>query len=114
MENHVAGIIGVGALIAASLVGFVIYRWRQETRVAQIKHWVNTYLRVRYGEVPARLNIICSHDTNWPVIARYDTPVTGIRHSLQFMCPGKESAWFLLSEKDEQDVSQRNAPIAAA
>lgn len=114
MENYVAGIIGVGALIVASLVGFIIYRWRQETRVEQIKGWVNIYLQVRYGAVPARLNIICSHDTYWPVIARYDTPGTGIRHSLQFMCRGKEPAWFLLSEKDEQDGSQRNAPIAAA
>jgi hypothetical protein len=105
MENYIFGLIGIGALMAASVVAFVIYRWRQEARVSRINIWVNDYLRLRYGELPARLKINCSHDTLWPVLVGFDTPGTGIRNSLQFACKGQQSAWFLLSEKVEQRQS---------
>ena len=78
------------------------YQWRQERRVTRIHAWVNDYLRSRFGEMPARLNILCSHDGLWPVLVRIDTPGTGIRHSVQFTCPGRESEWMFLSEKDEE------------
>lgn len=102
MDNQTMGLIGIGVLIATFLVAFVIYRWRQEVRVSRIKDWVNDYLRVRYGELPAHVRIICSHDSFWPVLVGLDTPGTGVRHSLQFACQGQQSAWTLLSEKDEQ------------
>ena len=101
MENQTVVLIGIGVLIATSLVAFVIYRWRQEARVSQIKVWVNDYLRVRYGGLPTHVRIICSHDSFWPVLVGLDSPGTGIRHSLQFACQGQQSAWTLLSEKDE-------------
>jgi hypothetical protein len=102
MESNIAGLIGIGVLVATSLAAFAIYKWRQQKRVGQVNRWVNDYLSVRYGELPAQLTINCSHDTFWPVLVRFNTPGTGIRHSLQFACRGKQSAWFLLSEKDEQ------------
>lgn len=102
MENLMPGLIGVGVLLAASLAAFAFYRWRQETRVSQINVWVNDFLRVRYGELPARLKINCSHDASWPVLVGFNTPRTGIRHQVQFMCRGAQPAWFLLSETDEQ------------
>jgi len=102
VENDNVGLIGVGVLMATSVVGYVIYRWRQEARLSRIKIWVNDYLRVWYGERPGRVKIICSHDSLWPVLVGLDTPATGIRHSLQFACQGQPSAWTLVSEKDEQ------------
>ena len=105
MENLTMGLIGIGLLMATALVAFVIYRWRQETRVSRINAWVNDYLRVRYGDLPAHVRINCSHDSFWPVLVGLDTPGTGVRHHLQFACRGPQSAWSLLSEKDERQES---------
>lgn len=101
MENYVATIIAVGVLMATLFAVFVIYRWRQEARVSRINAWVHDYLQVRYGEPPIRLNIKCTYDTHWPVLVDHDTPATGTRHSLQFMCQGAQPTWFLLSETDQ-------------
>jgi hypothetical protein len=38
----------------------------------------------------------------WPVLVAFDTPGTGIRHSLQFTCTGTISTFALLSEKEEE------------
>jgi hypothetical protein len=81
MENNIAGLIGIGVLVAMSLAALAIYRWRQQKRVGKIDGWVNDYLLVRYGELPTQLSINCSHDTFWPVLVRFHTPGTGIRHS---------------------------------
>lgn len=102
MEHNIAGLIGIGALIATSLTAFAIYRWRQQQRVSRINDWVNDYLLTRYGELPIQLSINCSHDALWPVLVGFDTPGTGMRHRLQFACGGPPSTWSLLSEKDEE------------
>jgi hypothetical protein len=102
MENKIAGLIGIGILAATSLAALAIYRWRQQQRVSRINGWVNHYLLVRYGELPPQLKINCSHDAFWPVLVRFDTLGTGIRHSLQFACAGPPPTWFLLSERDEE------------
>lgn len=103
MENNMTpGLIGVGVLVAAALSALAVYRWRQENRVSRINGWVTKYLLVRYRELPAKLRINCSHDASWPVLVDFDTPGTGIRHSVQFSCSGLPPTWFLLSEKDDE------------
>ena len=67
----------------------------------RVEKWVKEYLCVRYGQLPNPLSINCSDDQLWPVLVAFDTPRTGIRHSLQFTCGATHPTFVLLSEKEE-------------
>ena len=102
MENLSVGWIGLGVVFALAIVTFIVYQWRQTARVNRVNDWVNGYLRTRYGQLPGRLSVHCSHDATWPVLVRFDTPGTQDRRALQFACHGQQSKWTLLAEKIEQ------------
>jgi hypothetical protein len=53
----------------------------------------------RYGKPPRALAINCSDGANWPVLASFDDPHNGARHSAQFGCSGQQSTFALTSEK---------------
>jgi hypothetical protein len=104
MDNSMAVLIGVAALVPAALAAFAFYRWRQRQRVRGVGRWVKGYLVARFGEaggVPGRLTINCTDDRQWPVLVAFDDPRTRIRHNLQFACAGPPSSFSLLSEKED-------------
>jgi hypothetical protein len=102
MANSEQVLIGMAVVVVTCLAAFPVYRWWQQKRVRQVETWVKEYLFGRYGELPNHLHINCSHDLLWPVLVNFDTPRTGLRHSMQFDCGSPQLAWLLLSEKDEQ------------
>lgn len=102
MEKSIEVLIGMAALGLAATAAFAVYRWRQRNRVRRVEKWVKDYLCARYGELPNPLSINCSDDPLWPVLVAFDTPRTGIRHSMQFTCGGRDSTYALLSEKEEE------------
>ena len=102
MGKSAEELIGMAALGFLAVAAFVVYRWRQRKRVCRIEEWVKDYLCVRYGELPNPLSINCSDDPLWPVLVAFDTPRTGIPHSMQFTCGGRHSTFALLSEKQEE------------
>ena len=102
METCAEVLIGMGALGLVALAAFVVYRWQQKKRIRRIEKWVKEYLSGRYGELPNPLRINCSDDPLWPVLVAFDTPSTGIRHSLQFACGRGHSTFALVSEKEEK------------
>jgi hypothetical protein len=102
MEKSAEVLIGMAALGFTVVAAFVVYRWRQRKRIRRVEEWVKDYLCLRYGELPNPLSINCSDDALWPVLVAFDTPRTGIRHSLQFTCGGTQATFALLSEKGEE------------
>lgn len=86
----------LGAVVLAA------YQQRQQNRVHSIELWVRDFLGNRYGKLPSELHIHCSNDRLWPVLARFDRPDTGKRHSMLFECGGLSRTWSLVSERDEQ------------
>lgn len=88
------GVVVLGAVVAAR-------KRKQRDRVLSIELWVMDFLCGRYGKLPSELRIHCSNDRLWPVLARFDTPGTGLRHSIQFECGGSSPTWSLISERDE-------------
>jgi hypothetical protein len=102
MEQSTEVLIGMAVLGVTAMAAFVGYRWRQSKRVRRVEEWVKDYLCVRYSKLPNALRINCSDDPLWPVLVAFDTPGTGIRHSLQFTCTGTYSTFALLSDKEEQ------------
>lgn len=118
MENSAEVLIGMAALGLAATAAFAVYRWRQRNRVRRVEKWVKDYLCARYGELPNPLSINCSDDLLWPVLVAFDTPRTGIRHSMQFTCGRAHSSFALLSEKEEaceksslREPSATNLPL---
>lgn len=101
MEKNTELLIGMAVLGLAAVVVFVVYRWLEKKRVCRAEEWVKDYLCVRYGELPNPLSINCSDDLLWPVLVTFNTPRTGIRHSMQFAWKGKRSTLSLLSEKED-------------
>lgn len=100
MDSNVAALIAMAGLAVVSAAAFAVYRWGQRGRVRRIKAWVGRYLSDRYGTLPSRLTINCSDDPLWPVLVGFDHPTSGMRHSLQFTCVGRPSAYSLQSEKN--------------
>lgn len=90
------GFVFLGAVVLAA------YQRRQRDRVLSIELWVMDFLCDRYGKLPSQLHIHCSNDRLWPVLARFDRPDTGQRHSMLFECGGLSRTWSLVSERDEQ------------
>jgi hypothetical protein len=107
MDQHVAVLMGMAGLVVVSLAAFTVYRWGRRGRVRRIKAWVGRYLSDRYGTLPGRLTINCSDDPLWPVLVGFDHPTSRMRHSLQFACAGRASAYSLLSERDEPPQTAR-------
>jgi hypothetical protein len=101
MASNGPALIGM-ALVVMSLAAFPVYRWWQQRRVHKVEAWVKEYLFGRYGELPNDLHIDCSYDRLWPVLVTFDTPHTGLRHSMQFDCGRAQPAWLLVSEGHEQ------------
>jgi hypothetical protein len=101
MEKSAELMIGLAVVGLLAVAAFVVYRWRQKKRVRQIEEWVKDYLCDRYGPLPNSLSINCSDDPLWPVLVRFDTPRTGLRHRLQFSCPGTRSSFALVSDREE-------------
>src|SRR5437879_3622257 len=101
MES-VQGLIGAAVLVPALLAAFAVYRWRQRERGRQVDGRVKDFLSSRYGELPSDLNVNSSDDPLWPVLVSFHNPRTGIRHRLQFACPGPASTLFFLSEKEDR------------
>jgi hypothetical protein len=121
MENSAEVLIGMAALGISAAAAFVVYRWWQKKRIRRVEKWVKDYLCVRFGKLPNPLSINCSDDPLWPVLVAFDTPRTGIRHSMQFTCGGTHSTYELLSEKEEEcekrplrESAAVNPPRAAA
>ncbi len=102
MDRSVTVLIGIAAGVVAGIVIFALYRWQQRRRVRRVEKWVKGWLSTRYGELPSPLHIDCSDDRLWPVLVDFDTPGTGIRHRLQFACPGPGSALSLISDIEEK------------
>ena len=101
MEKSTEVLFGMAAVGLTAVAAFVAYRRQQTKRVHRVEDWVKDYLRVHYGELPNPLSIDCSDDPLWPVLVAFDTPRTGIRHSLRFTCGGTPPTFALLSEKEE-------------
>ncbi len=101
MDGSVQLLIGVVAGSVASALAYAVYRWQQRRRVHRIGEWVREYLRGQYGEVPVPLHINCSDDRLWPVLVDFASPRTGVRHRLQFHCPGAGTSLALLSDREE-------------
>jgi hypothetical protein len=101
MDTRVEILIGMAAVTVAVLFAYAVYRRRQGRRVHRVEMRVKEYLSDRFGELPASLHIDCSDDRLWPVLVDFSSPRTGVRHRLQFHCPGKGSSLALLSEKEE-------------
>jgi hypothetical protein len=87
-------------LAPAVLIVFAVYRWRQRQRADQIHGRVKDFLSARYGELPRDLHIISSDDTLWPVVVSFHNPRGGMRHLLQFDCPGPASTLTFRSEEE--------------
>jgi hypothetical protein len=102
MERHVQVLFMVGVVAIVGLAAFVYYRWRQRERVRGIKEWVGAYLLERFGGPLDQLSVNCSDDSLWPVLVGFDNPRTGLRHRLQFSCPGSRSTFSLLSQEQEK------------
>jgi hypothetical protein len=102
MWNSAALWIGITGVGLAAVAAFVVYRWREQERIAQIKTWVKEFLCARYGELPNPLSINCSEDPLWPILVGFDTPRTGMRHRLQFTCERTFSTFALLSDMEEK------------
>jgi hypothetical protein len=100
MENSAEVLIGMVALGLSAAAAFVVYRGWQKKRIRRVEKWVKDYLCLRYGELPKSLSINCSDDLLWPVLVAFDTPRTGIRHSMQFTRGGRHSTCQLLSESN--------------
>ena len=113
MENSAEVLIGMAALGLSAAAAFVVYRWWQKKRIRRVEKWVKDYLCARYGELPNPLSINCSNDLLWPVLVAFDTPRTGIRHTMQFTCGGRHSTYALLSEKEEQRQGGAQRELAA-
>jgi hypothetical protein len=101
METNVQALIGVALAACAAVAAFAWYRWQQRKRGRQVETWVKDYLRARYGELPAHLGINRTNDPLWPVLVSFDNPRTGVRHRMQFACPGPHSTFSLHSEREE-------------
>jgi hypothetical protein len=101
MDQSVAMLVGITAAALAGLAAFTAYCWQQRSRVRRVKQWVTGYLHTRFGTPLNELSITCTNDRLWPVLARFDDPRTGTRHRLQFSCLGPDTAFALLSEKQE-------------
>jgi hypothetical protein len=101
MDRNLGVLMGMAGLAVVALSAFTVYRWRQRGRIRRIKAWVSRFLSDRYGALPGRLTINCSDDPLWPVLVGFDHPTNSMRHSLQFACAGRPSAYSLLSETDE-------------
>jgi len=101
MHNSVEVLIGMAALAIIAMAAFVAFASWQKHRHQQIVKWVQSFLSVRYGALPGALHINCSNDRLWPVLVTFETPHTGIRHSMQFSCGGTESSYAIVSERDE-------------
>jgi hypothetical protein len=101
MDIGTESLIGFLGLAAAALVALIAYRWWQRDRVHRIKAWIGNYLSKRYGTPPGRLNINCTDDPLWPVLAGFDDPTTGTRHVLRFACAGSSSTWAVDLKTDE-------------
>ena len=69
--------------------------------VRQVNSWVRDFLVGRYGELPDHLSINGLEDFLCPVVAPLDHPVSGIRHRMQFACPGSIASFQLISEREE-------------
>jgi hypothetical protein len=95
-------LVGMAVLVISCVSAFPVFRWWEQRRVYRVESWVKEFLIGLYGELPSHLHINCSHDRLWPVLVNFNTPQTGLRHSMQFNCGGPRPAWLLLSEKDEQ------------
>ena len=102
MDNSVQVLIGMAVLAMLASAFVAVYRWRQRQRVRQVTVWIGNYLSTRYGKPPGGLTVNCSDDANWPVLASFDDPHNGARRSAQFACPGPQSTFALVSEKQEQ------------
>jgi hypothetical protein len=102
MEKGAIVLVGMAALGLTAVAAFVVYRWRQKSRVRRVEGWVKEYLCVRYGELPDPLSINCSEDLLWPVLVAFGAPLTGTRHRLRFNCGETPSTLALLSEKEEE------------
>ncbi len=98
MDKSVLASICVGLTVLAVFSG---YRWRQRSRVRAIEEWVTRYLFTRFGGPLDEVNITCTDDRRWPVLASCRDPRTRIRHRLRFSCPGPSSTFELLSEVQE-------------
>lgn len=90
------GFLFLGAVVLAA------YQRRQQNRIRDIEKWVMEFLSRRYGRLPSEMQIHCSNDRLWPVLARFDMPGSRLRHSMQFECGGACQTWSLISERDEQ------------
>ncbi len=101
MEKSIAALITAGLVAVAALAALAILRWRQRQRVRQVGLWVKDYLAHRNGGPAEQLAIHCSDDRLWPVLVTFRAPADGVRHTLQFSCPGQQSSLSLLSEKEE-------------
>jgi hypothetical protein len=101
MDGSVVTLIGMAALLFATLAAVTLYRWRQRKRVRHVAGRVKEYLSARYGELPGHLNINCSDDLLWPVLVAFDSPRTGVRHRLQFDWRGPAADLVLLSEQED-------------
>jgi hypothetical protein len=102
-------LIGAAVFVPLVLAAFAGYRWRQLQRTRQINGRVKDFLSARYGELPSDLHIISSDDTLWPVLVSFHSPRGGIRHLLQFDCPGPAST---LSFRSEEKCENRQPPAA--
>jgi hypothetical protein len=102
MDTRVEILIGIAAVTVAVLFAYAIYRMRQRRRVHRVEMRVKEYLCGRFGDLPASLHIDCSDDRLWPVLVDFANPRTGVRHRLQFHCPGAGSSLALLSDKEEK------------
>lgn len=100
MDRNVGVLIAMACMAVVALAAVIVYRWGQRGRIRRIKAWVGRYLSDRYGALPSRLTINCSDDPLWPVLVGFDHPTSGMRHSLQFACAGRPSAYSLQSETD--------------
>lgn len=98
-----SGQLLIGVVVVAMVVSvlFVVYRWRQRERVRQVTAWVREFLSNRYGQRPDALRVNCSDDGNWPVLASFNDPQNGSRHTAQFACGGHQSTYALISEKHD-------------
>jgi len=101
MDRSMQLLVGVAAGSVTSLLAYAIYRWRQRRRAHLVGKWVREYLCGQYGEVPVPLHVNCSDDRLWPVMVDFSSPRTGVRHRLQFACPGAGASFALLSDREE-------------
>jgi len=96
-----ATFLGIASLIVATFAVFAFFQWQERRRVHRVRKWVSHFLVVRYGVLPNRLSINCFEDFLSPVIVRFDHPISGIQHRMQFSCPGSVASFDLLSERVE-------------